>query len=482
MSKSLKTNFIFNFINTVSGLLFPVITFPYISRVIMAGGIGQVQFYNSIINYIVLFSSLGIPLYGIREIARVRDNQEALNRTVFEILSLNLILNIVGYLVVFILCSTVSRIYENIPLFLILSLSIILNTIGCSWFYSGIEDYKYIAIRGICIKIISILFLFFFVKSQNDLLEYGFYTVFGSVGNNILNFIKIRKYLNFGYFKFSNLNIKRHIKPAFSIFIFNIITSIYLNLDKVMLGFIKGDVSVGYYTAATNLSQVLLYSVTSLGAVLLPRASNLINNNKFAEFEELSLKAYHFVLFLSIPIVSGCILLAKPLIHLFCGPDFEPSILTLKLISPIIIFIGMSNLIGMLILYPLGKIKIVTISTCVGAIMNIILNSILIPFYSQYGAAFSTVLSEFSVTLTQIIIGISFVPFKILDRKIGLYLTASILAGLFSLFGLNLISGDLLQIIVVTSCFSSFYLAFLYYFGDKLVLELFVTIKKYIKL
>ena len=144
MAKSVKINFIFNLINTTSGLLFPLITFSYASRIIMAEGIGQVNFYNSIISYITLFSSIGIPLYGIREIARVRDCKAELSRTTIEILVLNLLLNIIGYAAVAIICITVSRVQANIPLFLLLSVSIALTTIGCSWFYSGIEEFKYI--------------------------------------------------------------------------------------------------------------------------------------------------------------------------------------------------------------------------------------------------------------------------------------------------------------------------------------------------
>lgn len=339
MAKSVKINFIFNLINTTSGLLFPLITFSYASRIIMAEGIGQVNFFNSIISYITLFSSIGIPLYGIREIARVRDSKVELSRTTIEILILNLLLNIIGYAAVAIICITVSRVQVNIPLFLLLSVSIALTTIGCSWFYSGIEEFKYITTRNLIVKIISVVYLLCVVKTQDDLLLYGIYIVFGTIGNNILNFIRLRKYIFFKSIQFKKIDIWRHFKPAMSIFIFNIVTSIYLNLDKIMLGFFQDDQAVGYYTAATNLSHVLLYTVTSLGAVLLPRSSNLIKNNKMDEFCKLSYKAYRFVLILSFPITFEVICLAGPLIHLFCGGCFDPAIITLRIISPIIIII-----------------------------------------------------------------------------------------------------------------------------------------------
>lgn len=189
-------------------------------------------------------------------------------------------------------------------------------------------------------------------------MQYGIYTVLGTIGNNIFNFLRLRKHIDLSLFGLRDLNIGRHFKPAIAIFAFNLVTSIYLNLDKVMLGFIQNDQAVGYYTAATNLSHILLYAVTSLGAVLLPRTSNLIKNDRMDEFKVLSQKAYRFVLILAYPIMMGTICLAEPLIHLFCGRDFESAIFTLQIISPIIIFIGISNIVGMQVLYPLGKIKI----------------------------------------------------------------------------------------------------------------------------
>ena len=160
MPSSIKENFIYNMIGTVSGFLFPMITFPYVSRVIMADGLGQVQFYSSIINYVVLLTSLGIPLYATREIARIRDNITDLSRTTTEIIFLNLILNVLGYAVIFIMCFTIDEVKQNIPLFLLLSTSIILTTIGCPWFFSGVEDFKYVTIRGIIIKVLCIIFLY----------------------------------------------------------------------------------------------------------------------------------------------------------------------------------------------------------------------------------------------------------------------------------------------------------------------------------
>ena len=294
MAKSIKINFIFNIINTVSSLLFPLFAFSYASRILYAQGIGEVQFFQSIINYVILFTSLGIPMYGIREIARVRDNPELLSQTTIEIIVLNLLLNLVGYIAVVLICLFVAKVQANILLFLILSSSIILTTIGCSWFYNGIEDFKYITLLGLIVKTISLLFLFLFVKTSSDILIYGIYTILGSVGCNIVNFLRLGKYVRFS---FGHLNIKRHVKPTCEIFLFNIVTSIYINLDTVMLGFLKNNISVGFYTAATKVSHILVTLITSFGAVLLPRSSNLIKNKQYEEFYSLSYKSYKWLFF-----------------------------------------------------------------------------------------------------------------------------------------------------------------------------------------
>ena len=179
MAQSVKVNYILNLINTGSQMLFPLITFPYVCRVIGADGIGQVNFYNSIVSYISLFTCLGIPMYAIREIARDRNDVVKMNRTALEILLLHTFLTLVGYIVVAILCITVPQIQVNISLFLVLSLTIFFTAIGCEWFYQGIEDFKYITIRGLIIKTISVILLFIFVRSKSDLLYYGCYMVFG---------------------------------------------------------------------------------------------------------------------------------------------------------------------------------------------------------------------------------------------------------------------------------------------------------------
>jgi len=245
-----------------------------------------------------------------------------------------------------------------------------------------------------------------------------------------------------------------------------------------MVGFLKDNESVGYYTAATKLSHLLLTVVTSLGAVMLPRLSNLVKRGEMDDFSRLARKAYHFILMLSFPLCAGLIVLAPTLIRLFSGDGFIPAILTLQIISPIIIAIAISNLIGIQVLYPLGRINIVTISTCMGAAINFTLNLMLIPRLAQNGAAIATVCAEISVTFTQFVIAGKYIPFKLFTRKFATYLVLSLLMmGLCQLF---LWSGysDMVNIIVVPVIGVLFYGSTMLLLKDEFVMEIAGMIKR----
>ena len=393
----------------------------------MADGIGHINFFSSIISYISLFTSLGIPMYAIRETARVRDNQRELSKTTTEILILHACLTILGYIAVFIIAFTVPKVMVDIPLFLLLSISIFLTAIGCEWFYQGVEDFKYITIRAIAIRSICVVLLFLLVHSKDDLMYYAIYTVVGSVGNNILNFVRLRKYVKLSFVSFMELNPSRHIKPALKIFVFNLVISIYVNLDTVMLGFLKDATCVGYYTGASRLTKMLLGIVSSLSTVMIPRLSNLIQNGEMDEFNRLSQKAFDFVFALSLPLFLGLIVTAPILIKLFCGPSYDPAITTLEILSPILLFIALSGVLGIQILYPQGKENIVVKCTIFGAITNFTLNLILIPLMANNGAAIATCVAEFMVTFVMIFIGRKFLPIEYSIKRYSNYIIGSAL-------------------------------------------------------
>ena len=429
-------------------MLFPLITFPYVCRVIEADGIGQINFFQSIISYISLFTCLGIPMYAIREIARDRSDVVQMNRTAMEILLLHSMLTLVGYAIVAILCLTVPQIQVNIPLFLILSLTIFFTAIGCEWFYQGIEDFKYITIRGLIIKTVSVVLLFIFVKSKTDLLYYGCYTVFGVLGGNIFNFFRLRKYIHRENIIFSELHIKRHVKPVLKVFSFSVVTSIYLQLNTVLLGFLKNALAVGYFAAATKVMQMLLMMSSCLGSVMMPRASHLIAENKEDEFNRLIQKSYDFTLAIALPMTIGLIFCAPSLITALCGVKFEHSILPSQIIAPIILMVAISNVFGIQVLFPKGKINIVTLCCGIGAVADLILNLCLIPFFSYIGTSIAYLGAEVATTVSMYFIGRRYIPI-IYFKKSHLTYALGCVVMAFALYGISLLQLPTLTTLLV---------------------------------
>ena len=478
MAQSVKVNYILNLINTGTQMLFPLITFPYVCRVIEADGIGQINFFQSIISYISLFTCLGIPMYAIREIARNRSDVVQMNRTAMEILLLHSMLTLVGYAIVAILCLTVPQIQVNIPLFLILSLTIFFTAIGCEWFYQGIEDFKYITIRGLIIKTVSVVLLFIFVKSKTDLLYYGCYTVFGVLGGNIFNFFRLRKYIHRENIIFSELHIKRHIKPVLKVFSFSVVTSIYLQLNTVLLGFLKNALAVGYFAAATKVMQMLLTMSACLGSVMMPRASHLIAENKEDEFSRLIQKSYDFTLAIALPMTIGLIFCAPSLITALCGVKFEHSILPSQIIAPIILMVAISNVFGIQVLFPKGKINIVTLSCGIGAVADLILNLCLIPFFSYIGTSIAYLGAEVATTVSMYFIGRKYIPI-IYFKKSHLTYALGCIVMAFALYGLSLLQLPTLTILLLQGCCGVLaYFIILCICKDEMLVQILLKIKR----
>lgn len=397
---SVKYNFIMNVILKMSSFIFPLITFPYVSRVLGPIGNGKVSFATSVIYYFSMIATLGIPTYGVKICAQYRDNKAHLSKIVKELLTIESIAMIVSYIIFFIALYTVPRLQEDKLLMLINSATILLTVFGIEWFYQAIEQYDYITFRNIVFKIISIIMMFLFVHKTEDYIVYGAINVIGTVGSNILNIFRLNKFVNLK--SKDKLELAPHIRPIFMLFMLSASTMIYTSLDTVMLGFIQDDSAVGYYNAAVKLKNILVSLVASLGTVLLPRLSNYLANKDMKAFNRLIKKSINFVLLISIPLTIYSIIEAANCIDFLAGSDYQPAVLPMQIISVAIIFIGLSNIIGIQILIPFGKENLTVVSTVVGAIVNVILNSIFIPLYSAAGAALATTIAELSVLVVQV--------------------------------------------------------------------------------
>lgn len=388
-----------NMVLTMSNFIFPLITFPYVSRILLPIGTGKVAFATSIVTYFSMFAQLGIPTYGIRVCAQVRDDKEKLSRTVQELLRISIWTTAAAYLLFFIGLWAVPRMRTDKSLFLIVSTMIFFNSIGMEWLYKGLEEYSYITIRSIIVKIISVGAMFLLVKSKEDYVIYGGISIFASSASNVLNFINAHKYVSLR--PTGKYNFRQHMKPIMIFFAMSCATTVYTNLDTVMLGFIKTDEDVGYYNAAVKIKGILVSIITSLGTVLLPRASYYIEHNLKREFEEITKKAINFVCVAALPMMVYFILYAKEGIYFLSGDTYGGSVLPMQILMPTLFFIGLTNIMGIQVMVPLGKEKWVLYSVTLGAIVDMLINAVLIPGMASSGAAIGTLIAEAAVLVYQ---------------------------------------------------------------------------------
>lgn len=388
-----------NIVLTMSNFIFPLITFPYVSRILLPIGTGKVAFATSIVTYFSMFAQLGIPTYGIRVCAQVRDDKKKLSRTVQELLGISIWTTAAAYLLFFIGFWTVPRMRADKTLFLIVSTMIFFNSIGMEWLYKGLEEYSYITIRSIIVKIISVGAMFLLVKSKEDYVIYGGISIFASSASNVLNFINAHKYVSLR--PTGKYNFRQHMKPIMIFFAMSCATTVYTNLDTVMLGFIKTDEDVGYYNAAVKIKGILVSIITSLGTVLLPRASYYIEHNLKREFEEITKKAINFVCVAALPMMVYFILYAREGIYFLSGDTYGGSVLPMQILMPTLFFIGLTNIMGIQVMVPLGKEKWVLYSVTLGAIVDMLINAVLIPGMASSGAAIGTLIAEAAVLVYQ---------------------------------------------------------------------------------
>ena len=447
-NKSIKKNVILNAIRTLMGVVFPLISFPYASRILLPEGIGKVQFATSIVSYFSLIASLGIMSYGVREGARCRDSKKELSLLAKELLIINLIATIFAYLLFFVVIFSVEKLYDYRPILLICSTSMIFSSLGMEWLYSAMEDFEYITYRSLLFQIISLLLLFLFVRSSKDFLNYAIVTVFSSVGSNALNFINCKKYISLRGIRVELNGLKRHIRPILILFIMSVTSSIYTILDTSMLGFLTDDYQVGIYGAATKINRIVLNLVVSGGIVLLPRLSYYCGVKDKKNFYTLSYKLCDIILLLGVPASIGLSVLAEPIIMLVGGSAYKDSVLTMRLINPIIVIVGLSNYIGVHLFMPLRKEKWTLYSDLAGAVINICFNMILIPRIGAVGAGISSVLAELTVTSIQLYLAKEFISIKKIFRMLKNYLIMGMIMGV-CVVGVNtLVKNKILNLLV----------------------------------
>lgn len=400
MAKSIKRNYIYNLIQQLLSLLAPLITTPYISRVIGAEGIGTYSYASSIVAYFALFAALGTASYGQREISYCQDDRE--RRTeVFWNNELLCIISTFTCLILYAILCVFQK--ENRIVFIILSLTVLDVCLNISWLLTGMEEFGKIVLRNIIIKVVSIAFIFIFVRSRNDFVVYVFGLTLVSVLSNLSLWPFVPKFVNRPNFK--ALKPFANIKTVLSLFIPTIAISIYTVLDKTMIGVITRDAAEnGFYEQAIKISRIALMVVTSLGTVMVPRIGHHFEKHEDAIVRQYMYRSYRFVGLLGVPMSLGLLAVSSNFVPWFFGKGFEKVVHLIGILGFLLIAIGVNNVTGVQYLIPTKRQNTFTKTVLIGACVNFIANICLIPFLGAIGAALASVLAETVISVVQLVI------------------------------------------------------------------------------
>lgn len=405
---SIKRNFLYSSILTSANYVFPLIVYPYVSRVLGVTNIGLCNFVDSIINYFILFSMLGISTIGIREIASNQGNRRKQNTVFSSLLTLNFITTLCSIVVLVVATCLVGKLRENWDLMSIGGLKLFFNLFLIEWFYKGIEDFKYITIRSIVVRTVYVAAIFIFVKSRNDVLFYYAATSLTIVLNAFLNILYSRRFV---CFSLKSISFSPFIASFFILGLYSLLTSMYTTFNVAFLGFVRGDDQVGYYTTATKLYTILLSLYTAFTGVMMPRMSNLIANKQIDEFRHKLEMSINLLIRFSISVIIFVVVFAPEVIWLLSGTGYEGAIMPMRIIIPLILIIGYEQVLVMQTLMPYHKDKVIFLNSCIGALIGIVLNLILVGRLGAVGSAIVWVSAECVILI---------LSQKAVNREIGL--------------------------------------------------------------
>lgn len=461
--RSLKLNFLLNSFRIASAAIIGVFTMPYINKTLGATNLGKVEFVYTIINYFILFSALGIPMYGIREIAKVRDNIIERNKRVIELLIILAITSLISYIVLFGILYQLNYFFDYRDMILLMSCMIFLNNFGAEWYFQALEDQVYITIRYVIVRIITLILLFVLVKESNDYLYYALILVLTVCGSNFFNIYFILKQINIR--KIKKLNLKQHFKPILTVFIATLAVNIYLQLDLLLIGLILDDKYVGYYSVPTKLIRIAISFITIIGAVMLPKLTIKFKEDIVA-YNHLLSKAFYIILILSVPTFLIFFLGAESIIYIMAGKDFENAILTTKILAPLGMIVGLAYFVGYLILYTQNKEKIYTIAVASSALFSAVVNYFAIQTYKHNGAAVVHVFAELlAIVIMVIVIRKDLINLKIINfnffKIIGAGILTFFIGTIFkSFYNVLLVENFLIFVILIGFIFTSILVLF----------------------
>lgn len=405
----LKKNLFLNTVLSVSNVLFPLLTFPYTARVLQPVGIGVVSYVDSFVQFFLLVAALGIPTYGIREVARTRNDAGQLSRLVSELLLIHLLMTLLS-LVVFggiILANPRMHAYPDVCFIGMGVLSF--GILQVEWFFAGLERFDFIVARTLLVKILSLALLFVVVSDQDDYARFYFITLFVSVVGGLVNLRALMKQVKLTS---KALNFRRHLKPLLLILGASLAVSTYIIVDSMILGTISNERAVGLYSTAVKINKVPVAIVSAMSAVVIPRLSVAFRDGDWSTARHLLGKSFEYILFLAVPISVGLFVAASEIIQVLVGSNFAAGIITVQIMAPLVVLLGLSNLFGMQMLAPMGKERWLLIAVSFGMVVSVAGNFMLIPVWQHNGAATINLLVEGLVTLLLGMFAIRFVQVR----------------------------------------------------------------------
>lgn len=417
-SISIKKNTFFNMVKSVSAIVFPMISFPYASRVLLADNLGKVNFSNSVVSYFALIAGLGINTYAIRECSKVRHDKSKLEDIAGQLYTINIITTVLAYIALLVTLFIAKPLENYKSLIILQSVIIVATTVGADWMNTVMEDFKYITVRTILFQFLSLVLMILLVKTSDDYIIYALITVISSAGANIINVFYRKKYCHITIVR--KIDFRRHLPPILYLFSMLLAQTIYVNSDTTILGIVKGDYEVGLYSVSVKIYNIVQALINSVTFAILPQLSFNFSGRNMKKVNELLRYGINFTVVLGLPCVIGIIALAPEVIQIIGGPDYIEAIMSLRILMVALVASFVGGILGNMILIPSGHDKICMVSSIISAGVNFILNLIFIPTYGLNAAAVTTTVA--------MIIGI-FVKCPFVDKEILLVEKKKIFAG-----------------------------------------------------
>ena len=400
MSSSIKKNFGYNLILTLCGYIFPLITYPYISRVLGVQNIGICNFVDSIINYFVLFSMLGIGSYGVREIARVKNQEERKNIVFSNLISFNIATTILAIILLLVCTITIPKFTEYRPFLLVGVAKLFFNVFLIEWFYQGIQNFRFITIRSLIVRIIYVVSIFLFIKAPEDTLLYFILTTGITIVNALINWFYSKHFVKLSFRK---LDWHLFFIPIMTFGYYRVLTSMYTTFNTVFLGFTSGDIEVGYFATATKLYTIIMSVLSAFTTVMVPKVSELMHEGQTVKLQWIADQTLSVISAISLPIIIYSQFCSAEIIHVIAGPGYAGAIKPFRIVILMLLIIGAEQILIQQFLMASTKNKpIFIVSTC-GAVVGIGLNLLLTPALASVGAAIAWGASEFIVLIAGMI-------------------------------------------------------------------------------